>query len=375
MAIRLSVLIRLVLLLLVGTTLIALIISQVHSPQAGLSPVYTARWDLLNLDRQPRPQERKGVYLIDRISERCDFLPMPEGERWGLLSVSPWCDVEGKAEVVGLCYTPSPTGDGHLFWGIARMQLPDLKVIDRLKLDLLPTGRPCWLPGRPGEILFAAGDGNLYRFNFEVGEEDRTTADVAPGAHSQESKPRPVTWKCAPPGGGMVSLSDPVWSSHPKLRHLLTAALTFHKRSNQTLEPSQLWWFIMSQDGMSIEAAGPLCGRKTGAPLEGRSAEHFPNVAVNRDGSIHLVYLSRPRGQYALRLEAMEIEVDLRTGRPRLKRGCQPRVLAHDCAAVPPVFAADGDSVFMISGSSGRLARYRVNIEDVPTGIEVAGGM
>ena len=41
-----------------------------------------------------------------------------------------------------------------------------LTVKNRITLDVLPTGKPCWVNGRPGEILFPAGDGQLYRCNI-----------------------------------------------------------------------------------------------------------------------------------------------------------------------------------------------------------------
>src|SRR5271166_1593768 len=52
------------------------------------------------------------------------------------------------------------------FWWLARFRLPEGEVIDEVKLDVLPTGRVCWVPEYPGRIMFAAGDGQLYCHDF-----------------------------------------------------------------------------------------------------------------------------------------------------------------------------------------------------------------
>ena len=129
-------------------------------------PTLSSRWDTLSPDRWSRYEQQQGFYLIDRVSGSSNLVPLPDEDQWGLLSVSPWSDAEGKSEVVGHCHSLAAALDGHPFWGLARLSLPEGRVIDRVKLDLLPSGRLCWLPERPGEILFAAGDGQFYRCGF-----------------------------------------------------------------------------------------------------------------------------------------------------------------------------------------------------------------
>ena len=54
-------------------------------------------------------------------------------------------------------------------WGCSA--LADPTVVHSIDLDVLPTGRPCWVPGRPGRILllFPKGDGQLHRCHLTPG--------------------------------------------------------------------------------------------------------------------------------------------------------------------------------------------------------------
>ena len=150
--------------------------------------------------------------------------------------------------------------DGHPFWGLARLSLPEGRVIERVKLDLLPSGRPCWLPDRPGEILFAAGDGQFYRYSFGADEEAGVAANRDSRVGSPRSGVRQVVWKCPRPGKGSVLVAEPVWPIHPRFRNLVFATLSFSNRpGDKTMNiPFKPWWFLMSEDGAAIEAAGPL---------------------------------------------------------------------------------------------------------------------
>src|SRR4051812_1729309 len=161
---RLSVLTRLFVFLLAATAVFALGVAQFDSSRLAMVPTLSLRWDTLSPDPWLRYEHEKGFYLIDRVSGSSNLVPLPDEDQWGLLSVSPWSDAEGNREIVGHCHSLAAPLDGHPFWGLARLSLPEGRVIERVKLDLLPSGRPCWLPDRPGEILFAAGDGQFYRY-------------------------------------------------------------------------------------------------------------------------------------------------------------------------------------------------------------------
>jgi hypothetical protein len=372
---RLSVLTRLFVFLLAGTTLFALGVAQFDSSRLPVVPIFSSRWDTLSPDRWSRYEPRQGFYLIDRVSGSSNLVPLPEEEQWGLLSVSPWSDAEGKSEVVGHCHSLGTTLDGHPFWGLARLSLPEGKVIDRVKLDLLPSGRLCWLPDRPGEILFAAGDGYFYRCSFGADEDAGVAADPESKDGSPRSGVRQVVWKCPRPGKGNVLVADPVWPIHPRFRNLVFATLSYSNRPGDKAMklPFQPWWFRMSVDGAAIEAAGPLPPPGWESRLGGDSAKHFPNAAVAADGTISMIYLSKPPGDRHMRLEGATIGIDPTSGLPRILAERPPRVLAEECASVPPVFSADGKAAFVISARSGRVVQYRVDPDEASREVRLAG--
>jgi hypothetical protein len=114
----------------------------------------------------------------------------------------------------------------------------------------------------------------------------------------------------------------------------------------------------MNSGGTAIEAAGPLFISEPARSAHHRRYTRFPHVAVDEAGTIRLVYLTRGSGQCAWDLMAIRLELDPASGRPRLWPGDEPRLLARDFAAVPPVLTADGRKVFGISQESGVIAGY-----------------
>jgi len=312
-------------------------------------------------------------YLIDRDSNRCDVVPLPSGNRWGQLSVSPWCDAEGNAEAVCQRFGFPGSAAEQSFWGLARLRLPEGKVIDEVNLDLLPTGRACWVPAHLGRILFAAGDGQLYLHDFPGWSSDPNETVTDTAARSDESTLCQVSWKGSPPLGASVFITVPVWPSHPRLRHLVFATVIPMLRNRQRMvtEPTKLLWLQMRDDGAVIEASGLLDVPKKKASEDLTVLKRFPNVELGRDGTIRLVFLSRIQRDCNLRLEVVPIEIDPETGHPRVPAHCLPRVLDEDCAPVRPLFAADGLTVYMVSRNSGLIVKRRIE-SDSPGKIHVA---
>ena len=206
--------------------LIALAASILSPSPADTFRVLARKWDVVcDLSSPLSSQGQGNYYLIDRQSGEANPLVFPEQEHWGMVSVSPWGDPEGNAEAVGQCYSPSATGGGGTFWGLARLSLPRAELIDKVQLDLLPTSRPCWVPGRPGAILFAAGDGQLHRFDFSDQPANADGSDPQSRDHSPAPAPRAVTWKARRPCKGAVFLTDPVWPGHPAFPQIVLATL------------------------------------------------------------------------------------------------------------------------------------------------------
>jgi hypothetical protein len=364
-------LIRISLLLVAGSALLALGVAVILVPERPSAPVFSSRWQSVNRVLPPGHEGPTGFYLVDRETGRCELKPLPAGKQWGLLGVSPWHDEEGEPELLGACHSFAIEPDGTSFWGLARLRMLDGAEIGRVRLDILPTSPPCWLPDRPGEILFAAGDGQLYRQSLSTAPDDPAGRDGSSPDIPKVPGPRPVVWKCPAPGNGPVYLADPFWPSDPRLDHLLFVTLSYLARPEDTFLTGspQVWWLRMSLDGAAIEAAGPLF-----SPEPGRGDHHpryprFPQVAVDGEGTIRLAYLTRAAGQGSADLTTIPLELDPVTGRPRPRPGQAPRLLARGCATVPPVFTADGTRVFGISQGTGVIGGYLIRDDAISSDI------
>ena len=66
-------------------------------------------------------------------------------------------------------------------------RLSDGAVLSRVPMEILPTGRPCWVPGQERTILFPAGDGRLYRCRLPVTEVEGGVSIAAADSSGQTS--------------------------------------------------------------------------------------------------------------------------------------------------------------------------------------------
>jgi hypothetical protein len=366
---------RLALFFLGASFLLAMIVSYVHASRSMSLPLGETRVDAISSSSWPdRPEAQPSHYLIDRESSRCNVVPMHFGNRWGQLSVSPWYDAEGNTEAVCQSFGYPIIGAEQSCWGLARLRLPEGEVIDEVKLDLLPTGRACWVPDRPGRIVFAAGDGQLYSHDFPgwIPDPSETIADAT--ASLNESSLSRVSWKGPPPLPGSVFITDPFWPSHLSLRRFVFAIAIpqVQEPKRAFTETTELVWLLMSDDGAMVEASGVLDVPTKKASEDCTVRKRFPIVELGRDGTIRLVYLSRVRQDRRFRLQVVPIEIDPETGHPRMPARGIPRVLDEDCAPVPPLFSADGMSVYMVSRNNGLIVKRQIQ-SDIPGKIHVAG--
>ena len=175
--------------------------------------------------------------------------------------MSPWRDHDGNLQAVGRWVRRE---EGHdEFCGLGLLRLPDMTVTSRITLDVLPTGKPCWVPGRPGEILFPAGDGQLYRCKLGGhAEEERPfwfPAAITGG------KPRPRQSACGDLGGssagfgcGLSRRSDLVVRTGGPPPGFRGSQRDGSRGGHRVILPSRLWWLAMNDEGDAILAAGRL---------------------------------------------------------------------------------------------------------------------
>jgi hypothetical protein len=292
----------------------------------------------------------RDTCLVDQVTGKSQALELPGGDRWTLLSIAPWRDSQGRLEAVGRWINPEATG----FAGLGRFRLDDKKVLDHISLEVLPTGRPCWIPDHPGAVIFPAGDGRLYRYEFLPHDADgelASTSSAKEDSGTQAGVPVPIVWRHPEPGDGEVFLSDPFWSTDKRLKDFIFVALSrkMATAKHKAYEYQSLWWLKMNSRGDEILAAGPLTHPNEKVARVERTIERMPNIAIDPSGTMRLVYLLHSGGLATSKLQAVELEIDSQSGVPRSRAGDQgtpTHALGDGVLPAPLIVSADGKSVF-----------------------------
>jgi hypothetical protein len=297
-------------------------------------------------DREYQPN------LIDRSTGEIVRVAVPSEDVLDYPACSPWRDEAGRFEIVCRWMKRSGRDQEHLpqEFGLARFSFPDVGRIDRIMLQVLPVAEPCWVPGAASRIVFIAGDGQLYRHDFDEAAGTR----LASGGDGEPARPRRISWQTAMPGTGTVHFRDLIWPAEPRLGGRLIASIWY--LANQGEEPrfvgSQLWWIRLSEDGSAIAAAGRLTPVEVGAWEDaGREVamsseeERLPTVAMTSEGELTIAYLHRESEDGLWELRTAPIEVDPATGAIRvLPDGI--RTVTPSCVATAPAFSLDGRAVY-----------------------------
>jgi hypothetical protein len=121
------------------------------------------------------------------------------------------------------------------------------------------------------------------------------------------------------------------------------------------MEHTGLGWFRISDDGSVIEASGSLDLPRNKMTKNCSTRSRFPNVELGWDGIVRLIYLWRAQGDLTDHLEVVAIDIDPKSGHPYIPVGSDSQTLDEDCALVPPIFSADGMSVYVVSRDSGLI--------------------
>ncbi len=302
--------------------------------------------------------------LVDRSTGKDHPLPLPEDATWGFVTVSPWRDSDGNLEAVGRWSRPAAAGE-QSFYGLGLFRVSDSKVVRSIDLDVLPTGKPCWVPGSTGDVLFPAGDGQLYRCRLTRDRNATARTGEATGIHASSSRsaaPYPVTWRCAVPGSGRVFIADPVWPPDKPLRSFVFVSLSLQSQlhGKPRNDPAQIWWLEMSEPGDEILCAGRLTVPAARSGQERQVFERTPSVSVDPAGQPTLAYLARTQGDSSWRLCTAALSFDHATGKPKIAGVPAPAGEATGCLLpAAPTFSTDGQFVFASAGD-GRIKKYSV---------------
>jgi hypothetical protein len=233
--------------------------------------------------------------------------------------------------------------------------------LSRVPLEIIATGRPCLLPGPPGEILFPSGDGRLYRCNLSENSQGDARPSLVSEVGDESSgtgSARPVRWRCEQPGAGPIRLTDPFWSPEPRLREYVFVSLSSQTRHGKKplQEPHKLWWLKMNEQYDEVQAAGPLIGLVAKNCTIESVDERFPTVAVGAEDQLNLWYMTRMPEEKPWRLYSARLELDPETGAPRVFPGeMAPGAFAEG----PPLSSADGKLVFAM-GPNGELTKVEL---------------
>jgi hypothetical protein len=282
---------------------------------------------------------------------RTSKLPIPSGSIFDYASCSPWRDDRGRSQVVGRWSRDPSAFQGENDFGLARLSYPDGELIDRISTDVVPVSPPCWYPGTGTRVLFAAGDGRLYQYEFE--SHSGTTSDPD---GDRQNEPTPLVWDCKAPGTGDVYISDPHWSTDTHSNRIVVVALRLIEPNTgrQQYTRSQLWWLRLSEDGHSIKEAGRLVQPPTGVnDVEERS----PSIGRTSDGRLALAYL-RKTGFKPWELRMTPLDLDATGVRPLTLTSVGSRI-AEGCQPFSPIISSDGRCISYIQGDTPHVAIIR----------------
>jgi hypothetical protein len=233
------------------------------------------------------------------------------------------------------------------------------------------------VPGQPRTILYAAGDGRLYRCRLTPEEREPAIRRPPVYASGRADPSDPVTWEVTPPGSAEPVVGDPVWPAETRLRRWVFATLMVLERGHDgsVYAPPQLWWLEMSDDAMSIVAAGRLIEPTEGDAGPVRIEERLPYVAVDPQGDTRLVYLERRHRGAEWRLRSVLLEFDSRTGQPRAATGRRsPAPESGPALQLSPLLlSSDGATVYGVS-LTGQLAALPVPGRGNPADASVSRG-
>jgi hypothetical protein len=295
-----------------------------------------------------------GLRFLDAETGQMRRFNVPDGDRFEYGSCSPWQDDQGEYQVVGrwMQQQDGLAPNEHLYrsFGVARYAMPSGRILNRIALEHMPASHPCWFPDMTARVIYAGGDGRLYKLDFEATDRDGTGDNPAP---------HELVWRCPLPAS-QVAVRDPVWSGDPRLGGRLIASLQLWEGDGHAdVVRGRLWWLALSPDGGSIVAAGPLTDPRLGSEHSALTEERFPNLAKTPDGRLALAFLSRSAFRDRWQLHLAPVSIESPGGEPVVNTETSWVVADEHLAALPP-FSADGQWIYGIvsNGHGGELVRF-----------------
>ncbi len=340
MTFTLNSIIRMVALLAVGLTILAVGISHLDPPNATrrfLQPATNVSindYFLKISDRQPR--------WIDSETGKLTVIPVEADDVLEAASCSPWVDDSGKRQVVGRWSNRTWRGPKtvcHAF-GLGRYSFPDGRLLNQVHCETVPVGPPCWFPGTQARVVFAAGDGQLYRFEFEPAEPSLALVETG---EAEDQLPTPITWGCPMPGVGTVFIGDISWPTDPRMGGRLVASMRIQAldaTGTRQYTRTRIWSLKLNVEGTQIIEAAPLIAADNPISIKDGD-ERSPVVANLPDGSLGLAYTRQVLGTGAWTVHLATLTTD---AHHRLVPTPETRVRAFQrfSQPAPVTFSSDG---------------------------------
>jgi hypothetical protein len=283
-----------------------------------------------------------GPPYVPRIFDTQTGALMPWSDRGAedleFLGCSPWRDRTGQHYMAARSragvadqplHHPGPVE-------LVRCTFPAGQVVDRVEIDPLPRGSICWAPDRSDRIVFTAGDGQLYRYDFSRGD----VRGGQPGA----SRPVLLHWASEYRRSGTPCIQDPCWPVQSMLDgQMLVSLVVWDSESRRKRCPQwRLWWVQLDGAVRNIIAVRRAIVPDSAAP---DAEERLPSVGRTADGTLLLAYLARPCARVRWELWVAPIGLEASGGTPEVLASEQRR-LADGCEAIVPTFSPDGRWVF-----------------------------
>lgn len=244
-------------------------------------------------------------------------------------SGSPWKDERGRSQMVGVLSGLPQGGSGEP--ALVRTSLPDGGLFDRLPMESLPAGRPCWSPDRSARILFVDSRSRLVRVDFEERPNRRG-----------ELRPTTVRWRSEVAGSDGLLGGDISWPDQPSLKGRILVSVSPRSTAGgvSRLELDQIWWLQLDPESTEIVAAGRLT--RAEVPDDGLTSERCPVIGTDVGGRLLLAYLQRRthdlRSHWRLKVVPIVIRPD--SGALTVL-DAESRTLCERCVATTPSFSAD----------------------------------
>lgn len=288
-------------------------------------------------DRLPR--------IFDPETGRLAFANMEGVDSFDNAACSPWENDQGRSDVVGRWLGRKGGGICRGF-GLARFKFPGGHVLDRVKLSVMPVSAPCFDPDRPSNVLFASGNGRLYRYTF-AGDPGASS-----GSETEEVAPTPVTWRTATAGEQPVAINDPIWPTDPRLKGRLIASFMFSEKTStgRLVLRSRLGWLRLDHAGTEVVESGLLIEQDPTTTTDLELDETVPTVGLAEDGvGLTLAYLTHAQQERGWTLCIAPIQV--RDSGIPLVEGPRVRVVVSNRSHVVPIFSANGRSLYSLQHS------------------------